>query len=442
MIIGRTKAAVIVGWFAKGAAIAATFANVRLLVELVGIEGFAAHAVIFSLLTWLTLLNLGLPAAVQNAVSALRARGEDSGSLRGHAVGTVFLLALLLLPVELLLSAVLRPLLFQNFEFVSLGTLWFAVFAMTTSALSQTFNQMLYAEHRPFWPNFYPAFAGVGALLGLLALHSRGSASFDLAIVVFFFPYLVGFGISLFMASPRREWRFDIRVAKELVRSSRGFAVFALLLALSSALDYVVLTRTVTPAEIGEYALVNRAFMGMLSLYGVILATRWAPVAELVHQAQSDRVRFEVARLLKYGCALAIAVIGGLWLVLDWVASLLSAGKIASISPGLAIGWSCYLLARIWSDTFATVLLGAGQTKAVNRALAIQAAVGILLQLLLAPQFGSMGVIFGMTIGLALTAGWMLPLHFLRLTIGPSAHLGSIVAAVIHALRRLADQRA
>jgi rhamnosyltransferase len=409
------SSAVFIGWLGKAVTILATFVNVRLLVELIGVEGFAAHAIIFSLLTWLGLLNFGIPAAVQNRIAAMRAHGQSQEALRSDAVGTTFLLAIALQPILLALAFVLRPLLFRDFAFVDAGALWFAFFAMAVSGLTLTFNQMLYAEHRPLWPNLYPTFVALLSLLGLSILRGLGEHSFDVVIVAYFTPYFLGFGIAYAMNRPIVSWRCSAGKALQLIRSARGYALFALLLALSSALDYAVLSRSVVPHEIGKYAFANRAFVGVLSLYLVILATRWAPLAELMHRSAFSQVRSQMARMVMSGFGLAAVCSGVLWVVIDWVASLLSVGEIDDIGNGLMAGWICYLFLRIWTDTFVTVLLGAGQTAIVNRALTAQAVVGVLAQLLLTPTLGSTGAIAGMAIGLVATSGWMLPRHLFRL---------------------------
>lgn len=407
--------AILIGWIAKGVTILATFVNVRLIIDVVGLEGFAAHSILLSLLTWLSLLNLGVPTAIQNKISLHRANSWDTASIHDAARSTLKFIVVLLQPVIAIIAIASHAWLFGSYPFVSVGALWFACLAMTASGLTLVYNQTLYAEHRFVWPNLYPVFLSVGSCVGLLIVREWGGGTFDELVIAFFVPYFLAFVVAATLLPGGRRTGIRWSECLEIVRSARGYALFSLLLAGSSAVDYIVLSQTVEPSEIGEYAIANRMFVGLLSLYGVILATRWPAFAELMAKSEFARVYQQLSRMVLFGLSFAAAGITVIVLARNIFAPLLSAGKVSTIRDGLVIGWSLYLLVRIWTDSFTATLLGNGQTRTVNVSMVLQTILGVLFQLCLVKPFGATGVVVGMSLGAILSSAWILPSRLVSL---------------------------
>lgn len=400
---------VLFGWFGKALTILATFANVRLSMELLGVDGFAAQAILISLTTWLTLLNCGIPTATWNAISKARAGRNDYAKVRGAAVGATFWLAFALVPLLLPVAILINWTLLSPYGSVSPAALWVILASMTLSGLGIGFNQILFAEHRPGWPNLFPAFLSLASLLGLATLRALQQTDRDLVLLVFFLPHALSFCIGAWLARPFQALSIGRRSFLFMLRLSKGYALFGLLLASTSAIDYALISRLASATELAEYALANRLFMGILALDAVILTASWSSLSETIYRGAHRLARLRLRNMLLAGGLLAFGAGGTLVAVMDPVVRLLTGDNILYVPAGIVFGWMAYLLVRVWTDTFTAALLGIGETGTANRVQLIQALVGVPLQIGLGVMYGAAGVIAGMSLGLALTAGWMLP---------------------------------
>jgi O-antigen/teichoic acid export membrane protein len=71
----------LVGWIAKIFTTIFTLVNTRLLIANMGIKGFAGFSIILSLLGWITLLNFGIPNAIQNIIAEYRVKNKNADLL-------------------------------------------------------------------------------------------------------------------------------------------------------------------------------------------------------------------------------------------------------------------------------------------------------------------------------------------------------------------------
>lgn len=107
------------GWTARAVVMLMSFVNMRLMIDRIGTEGLAAYSIIISLTTWLTLMNLGLPIAIQNAISQLRGQQFDHRSTRDHAYGSMFIVTLVMAPLAIIVAILAHHFLLMGYPFAS-----------------------------------------------------------------------------------------------------------------------------------------------------------------------------------------------------------------------------------------------------------------------------------------------------------------------------------
>lgn len=409
----------IVGWAAKVLVIILSLVNTRLLVELVGVAGLAAYAIVASLSVWLTLLNLGMPTAVQNLISESRAKGLDVTAIKNTAFSAMSMLFFLLLPVVMVGGLLVKCVFLAGFEFVSVAAVIQVCILMFISALGLLFSQMLYAEHRALWANLYPAFNVLGITVGLFILRKLEVKDFDLVLIFYFLPLLLVFGLGAIQTRAFLIWKFDKDIARVIWKKSRGLLVFATLSACTLAVDYLVMSNLLQPQDIARYNLSSRLFLTILTIHGVLLATAWPHVSELLHAQRLHEARKKLLHALHIGLWLGIASGVVLMAAMDWILPLLAGNKVEGVPVSLMLAWCLYILIRIWSDTFSVGLLCVGQTGPINRYIPFQALLSVLGQYVLTNLLGVTGVVLGLILSFLLTAAWILPKKFFELTQRP-----------------------
>lgn len=408
--------AVITGWVARALVILLSLLNTRLLIELIGVEGLAAHAVILSLSVWFALLNLGLPISVQNLISKYRAQGRDCEVLKNTSFSAMVILFLIFLPLVLLAGYAVKSWLLVNFQFAGTLAVLAACVGIFLSGLGSVFNQILYAEHRGIWPNVYPAINAVGIALILLLLKNFYITDFNVVLVVYFLPSVAIFILGVFQSRAFLEWKLNTAILREIWQGSAGLLVFAALSACTLAVDYFVMSRLLGAHDIAKYNLTSRLFGTILTIHAILLATAWPVVSELMHGDKSQAARHKVVLVLRQGLTLGVLSGGVLILIMPWVITILTGGKVGEIPVVISLAWFGYNLLRIWCDTFAMGLLCVGKTDVINRYIPFQAAISIFGQYLLGSAFGLVGVMAGLILSFITTAAWILPWQFFKLT--------------------------
>lgn len=406
---------IFLGWLTKGIGVFLSLLNARLLIDLVGAEGFTVNAIMLSLMTWFALLNLGLPIRVQNMISKSRAEAVSYEALKNTACSLSLVLLLVFTPVVLLVGGAVKYWFLAEYSLVSIATVFFMCYAIFLSGLGMLFTRILYAEHRSVYANLYPLLNTLGTSLGLLLLRKLGIVECNIVLMVTFLPYFIVFAMMALHVKALRVSVLDREIAYAIWAGSKSILLFATLSASTLAVDYLVMSRLLTAQDIARYNLTNRLFMTILMSYEIILAAMWPIISELLHSHAFEAAKTRILKTLQYGGMLGLLCGGAIMLTMDWIVDLLSKGRIGTIPLALSFGWFLYIMIRIWSDTFAMGLLSVGHSGKMNRYLPIQAGISIMAQFAFAQFYGAAGVVMGMTLSFLLTSAWILPRQFFKM---------------------------
>ncbi len=407
---------VLSGWGARAGVVVCSFVNTRLLIDVLGVNSYAALSIVLSLAPWAALLNLGLPNTTQNLIAQRRAQGRDAKRLQQAAVDAACTGTLLYLPAVLLLSLPVQRWLLQDHGSMSYASVMLVVWGLTMMGLGMVFNQVLHATHRSTWPVVMPALQAVLTTLALLAVVKAPSMRELWGTLAVTLPMLVVFLVSARLAGARLRWTLDWRALRTLLHTSRGFLLFSIAGALALSCDYIVMARLLGSQEVAQYNLAGKLFGTLLTLHGILLATSWTPLSDRFFRTDFAGMRSLLTRLLLMGFAL-LAIVGlPLSLFMDEVVRVLSRQQVQPLPLALVMGWLAYMLVRIWSDTFATALLSCNQLGTVNRYVVWQSVISLAAQWWLGARYGATGIVLGIVCSFVLTAAWILPMRFFRIT--------------------------
>lgn len=393
--------------------------NTRLLVELTGVAGLAAHSIIVSLTAWLALLNFGVPSGMQNLISERRAQGLSLQTLRDTVTSLTAVGFVAMIPVSIGIAVLTKYYLLAAYPFVATWAVAVACLLLLLSSLGMVFNQMLHAEHRSVWPNVYPSLTALGVSGVLLGLKLVQEGDFNYVLALYFLPSAAVVGLAARQLRLPRRWLLDRDCLAALWQRSRGYLLASSLGTLTLGIDYAILSQLLSEREVATYNLASRFFLVVLTIHAVLLASAWTPMGEMFYRREYLQLKKYVWRLLGVGMSLGtLAGMAILALLPDLVHLL--AGPIAPEVPlSLALLWWAYMMVRIWSDSFFTVLQSFGRTDILNRYIPIQALISVLAQVALGSYYGAEGVLLGIMLSFFLTCVWYLPRNGLRLL---SAH--------------------
>ncbi len=402
---------VLAGWVARAVVIGGSIINTRLLIDLAGVDGYAAISIVLSLAPWLVLFNLGLPNTTQNLILERRAKGRETNRIQHIAVGLACTAGLIYLPVALLLAWLIDRYLLSAHVAMSLPSVVMLLWAMVMLGLTAVFHQVLHALHRSTWPSVAPAVQVGLTLLFLLAARVLGYKGSTYALLALAIPMMLVFVSSAVLVRARPLWRPNYRAVRCLLHFSRGFLMFGITGSLALSCDYIVMSQLLRSTEVAQYNLVSKTLGTVLTLHAVLLATSWSPLSDYFFRRDFVGVRHLLKRLLCLGGGLVLVIGLPLALFMDRIAFLLSGGQIPTISWTITVGWLLYIAIRVWSDTFATALLSFNHVGAMNRYVIWQSGVSLSAQWILGRYWGAAGIVAGVLLSFLLTAAWILPMR-------------------------------
>lgn len=408
--------AVIAGWIAKALVIILTLVNSRLLIELVGIDGLVVQSILISLLSWFSLLNLGIPSATQNMISRYRAENRDYEPLKQTVSSAMLVLFIVLLPLVLGLGVAIKHFVLNQYPDVATSTVIFFSVGLFIAGLSALFNQILYADQRGHWPNLYPAINALCVTGCLIALRSINVLDINIVLLVYVLANLLIAVLGALQAKVFHTWCLDMRILAEVWQNCRGFALFAVLATSVLSIDYLIMSKVLSSHDIAVYNISQRIFMGLFSVHAIILTSAWSGVSETLFAKQWGKAKKLIRNLLFVGAGMIIVLGGTVFIFIGNIANLISHHKITSVPLLLTLLFLVYIFLRIWSDTFAMALLSCNETNILNRYIPFQAAISIVAQIWLGNKFGTIGIMLGLIISFLATAVWILPRAFYKLT--------------------------
>lgn len=404
-----------VGWVAKILALALSFINMRLIIECIGKEGFAAYSIIFSLTAWLSLLNLGLPITVQNSISILRGRKVEHQPMCDLAYGSMLTITLIMTPLVIGLGFFAKAILFASYPSLS----YFAVICICLiiffAAQGQMLIQIMYANHNAFWPNIYPALSAIFMLSALLLAKYFNISDINELLLMIGFTYLLTPLHAFFTLDVVKRAKIDIESTIKKIKEARSQWIFAILSCCTLSIDYIIMSQILDANAIAEYSIASRLFGVVLIMHTVLLMTSWTPLGDLLHSNSKNQAKKLVNQILKRGLFMG-AAFGLLTLFsMNWIVSLWTNGQINSLSLALGLSLWIYTMIRIWTDTFSMAMLAFDRASELNNYIPLQAIISAGSAVFLGLFFGSVGVVLGIILSFMLTVVWVLPMKFRRL---------------------------
>jgi O-antigen/teichoic acid export membrane protein len=403
-------------------------ASVRILMDILGLENYAVFVLLVGMTGWFMLADMGIGVSVQNHISESRARAQSYGDL----ITTSGLLAVLLMFVTVIAlyftSPYLAPLLLKNFTFLSDAEktkLFFFTGTLSAGAgVGSIVYKVWYAEQRGHLANIVPAIASVVGLIGLLLVRQTQIEDRLLFSLAAFTapPAILSLGVLLMqqlrMLRLRRGLGYSGKMLfgtiQPIMKRGIYFWFFAIMAAGVLQIDYIVMSQFLGAHDIAAYYISTKVFGLAFFAYSAILAALWPVFAESIAKQEWGLVQ----RYLKKYLALGLVFIFFCTVSLIWLMSvivrILAPMENIIISFELILLLGIYFMIRVWTDTFAMVLLSTSNLKPFWLYVPIQAILCIVLQCLLVTVYGLYGVVLGLIASYVFTVSWALPIAVLK----------------------------
>lgn len=413
------------GWIGRIVAAIAQLAALRVLTEMLGVDGYGAFAVMTGLLAWFLLADLGFGAALQNHISGLRVSGRSANSAI-MSVGLLLAIVMIaLMCVWLVAARWAGPALLGRFGTVlprdaTLAFLAYAIMATGTGVASIAMK-ITFAEHRGYLAH---AMTSSAALVGVLGLVVLGPYFQDhklaLALAVYQAPaWIIPTAFLIWKIGRMRAagelLTLDRQAVRLLWRDGRKFVLFFALAALVNNIDYVILSQTVAAGDVAVYAVLSKFYVLAFTVVNSVISAYWPVSAEMIHRRELGGLRRLVTSCVVLG---AVVIVSGsivLLLLRVPIGHILSPSEYIDLPATMIPLFALYWLVRVWSDTYAMLVTSASKPEILSFVAAPQAALSLVLGYFGAKVYGLPGLMLGMTTSFILTTVWALPFYMRRL---------------------------
>lgn len=405
-------------WSARAISLGAQLVSLPLLTSSLGEVDFAAYSVLVSLMAWFQLADFGLGSSVQNAISQSRVehRRVDGVIAVLLAAGSVVLLAGG--GVLWMLSPRLADFLLGKFHLGGASSPATLVLCVGTlflgNTLWQSCQRVLYALGRGVVANILLSLPPLAFLVLLWAWASRVSPSHRLlACLLAYTVPLCALGLlsaAVLLVRHARPLPGEFRAAaRQLLRPASRFWAFALMSAAVLNVDYIVMSRTLQPADIGAYNVINRFFWVGITLYSGLLGATWPLFSELGVRRDWHVMAHHIRRYILAGVTVMLAITLVLGIAAPHLLRWLAPGikQIPHASTFALFG--LYTCCRIWTDTYAMALQSIGRVGVLLRWVPAQALITVPLEFALSSWLGVNGILLALVGSFTLTVVWGLP---------------------------------
>lgn len=396
----------------------------RILMDSLGLENYAVFVLLTGLTGWFMLADMGIGSSVQNHISESRARGQSYDDL----ISASGLLAVLLLFVTVIalyfISPYVAPLLLKIFPFLSEAEktkLFFLTGALSIGmGVGGIVYKVWYGEQRGYLSNIVPAIAAVVGLIGLLLVRQTPVENrLFLSLAAFTAPLAVlPLGVLLV-----QQWRvLRLRrgleysgtklhgTIRRLLKRGLQFWFFAIMAAGVLQIDYIVMSQFLAAHDIAAYYISTKVFGLAFFVYSAILAALWPVFAESIAKHEWGLVQRYLRKYLALGLSfMFVCTVSLIWLM-PVAVGILAPKENIIIPFGFILLLGFYHMIRVWTDTFAMVLLSISHMKPFWIYVPIQAILSIVMQWVLVPVYGLYGVALGLIASFIFTVSWALPL--------------------------------
>jgi O-antigen/teichoic acid export membrane protein len=209
--------------------------------------------------------------------------------------------------------------------------------------------------------------------------------------------------------------RVDWSLARQLWGRAWRFGGFAVMSSAVLGVDYIVMSQTLPADQIVRYNAASRVYGLIFFLYTALLQASWPVCAEAFGRGDVTTVRRMTRDSLLAGTTV-VAVGTLLFAVARTAVSSAMLGPHGITVPlGLILAFGAYFLIRVWSDTFAMILMSRDRLRVFWLYIPFQAAISAIGQFVLARQIGTYGILGGLMLSFVCTSVWVLPLEYSRL---------------------------
>lgn len=406
-----------VGWSSKIITALQQLLLVKLLIFNIGDAGYSGFVLVYGLMLWFQLTDLGYGFASQNRITISNNSTDRSLCVRNSIITT------------LLLSVAFSVLILFN-----LNEYFFQYIAKVTGLVRNQTDYLFYNLMPLVFIASLSGFVvkicfstGDGMYAHLYTLLNSSAGFFSVIVIEptslydsllsFYLPQSI-LTIFVMLALWKRHGDAKINVkewidfTKKLIKPALTQGTFAILGAAVLQIDFLILSQYCASKDIVEYSTVYKIYGVAVFVISALLQANWTIITKLYVGRDFQKIVLIARRIIFLGFVLVIAY--GFSFLLFENSVMEFFGVKAGDGSVLIVLLMLYFLCRVVSDTFAMIMQSTDNAKYLIFVVVIQAAISVPLQVYLGERYAVIGISISLILTFTTTSVWMLPYFFYK----------------------------
>jgi len=412
--------------FYKGAAVAASFLVIPIMISYLGVVQFGVWSTLLTIMSWVVFFDLGVGNGLRNKVAESLAKDQPNEA-RSYISSAYSLIGLIAIGI------------WGGGFFVSYGVSWQSVFNTTVLAEEDLRYAVQVAASfvlLNFWVGLITALLGAVQKSALISLAQLFTNVFALLVTYLLYYFTAGsigklawmYGVGLLGGNLLltawfcRKYKYlapELSFQREhlipLLFVGIRFFIIQLAVLVVFTIDKILITQLFGPEHVTEYEVIFKLFSVIVFLHALISSPLWSAYTDAYHRKDNAWIVKMLGNQLKL---YAVVIVGVVFLVFltkfiveIWI------GHDFAVSLTLVVFVALFVAITTWKNIFAIMLNGAGTVNVQLYTALVAMILNIPLALLMVKVFGMgvEGIVLAATLSLLFSAV-LLPLQVFRLT--------------------------
>lgn len=411
----RAKKNILALFAVRGYSIAISLALIPITLHLLDEYKYGVWITLFNVLSWISIFDIGIGNGLRNKFAEAMAKGNIKEARQYVSTGYLVMAGISLS----LILVFLIPWYFVDWSQVfnvkpglasEISWLVGIAFVLTSVQFSlKLLGTLLTASHKPAIAAFIMSLSNTLILLAFLGAKKWLTGSLiGIGFVYTLAPILVFIVASIIMFSNRfNQIRPSVSYYRKVkVKSLFGLGIQFFIIQIAVLIifqtDTMIITHTLSPAEVTSYNIVFRYFGVVTMLAGIIMGPLWSAYTEAAAKKDFFWIKQVMKKLLK-GLVLVVML---LLILLAFAQTIIPLwlNYHLELSNILLIGMAVYTFISVYSNIFSFLLNGLSLTKVQMITSIIGTIINIPLSIYFANKFGNGGVILATIVSLSFFA--------------------------------------
>ncbi|MDZ7324868.1 MATE family efflux transporter [Kosakonia sacchari] len=407
-------------WMSRIVSAIIQIACIKIIINILGSNGYAAFVLLSALIAWGALADLGVGSALQNYISERRAAGKTYQAFIFYATLLLCSFIIIILSFVFFLSPIFSEIYLKNFNATLIGDkniLFFsaiAIFCVIT--IGNVLFKIWFAELKGWIANIFSCCCSIIGFVGVYCSQFVDAKMDVLLILLIFYGPLALFPVICFFyknikifGQVKKHKKYISIISKMILSRANGFLLFTFMGTLVLQADYLVMSQKIPADDIVVYSILMRIFGFVFFVYSALLQAVWPVCVEYRIKKEWRKLQDIVVQNVTAGISLVIVSSILIYYLHSRIFDILAPQLNHHLSWVLFVFFCLYFSLRVWSDTFAMLLQSMNYLKPLWLLVPVQACLSIALQWCFAGNYGLYGIMGGLIASFVFTVVLIVP---------------------------------